>query len=460
MYNNEIESLRNSYQKILEKWEPMLSHGKMPKIADQHRKEVTAVLLENQLKHNYESIRREGVNASLTATIGGELLSEAAPTNSMGASSSVASTGHVDLYDPVMMSMVRRSFPNLMAYDVCGVQPMVMPTGQIFALRARYGAQDGIEALFNEAQTPWTAAAAANTQVGTDPSVLITSGEYTYQKGVSTATLEALGGDANNAIPEMAFSIEKLAVTAEGRAISAQYSHELASDLKNVHNMDAEAELANILAKQILADINRQVIRSIYTTATFGAQGGVANNGTFDLDIDANGRWSVEKWKGMIFQIEREANAIAKATRMGKGNFIITSSDVASALALSGQLDYQSAMSNEKLSVDDTGNTFAGTLFGRIKVYVDPYFQSAAGAQFVTVGYKGSSQFDAGLFYCPYVPLQMYRAVGENSFQPRIAFKTRYGMVAHPFATDAADGAIAANKKNKYYRMFRVLNLL
>jgi hypothetical protein len=459
MYN-EIDSMRNSYRAIVEKWDPFLTHKELPKISDLHKKEVTAVLLENQLKHNYHEIKKYGINSSLTATLGAELLSEAAPTNSMGASSGVASTGHIDLYDPIMMNMVRRSFPNLMAYDVCGVQPMTMPTGQIFALRSRYGAQDGIEALFNEAQTPWTAAAAANTQVGTDPSVLITGGEYTYSKGVSTATLEAMGGDANNMIPEMSLSIEKLGVTAEGRAISATYSHELASDLKNVHNMDAEAELANILAKQILADINRQVIRSIYTTSTFGAQGGVTNNGTFDLDVDANGRWSVEKWKGLIFQVEREANAIAKATRMGKGNFIITSSDVASALALSGQLDYQSAMSNEKLSVDDTGNTFAGTMFGRLKVYVDPYFQTQAGAQYVTVGYKGTSQFDAGIFYCPYIPLQMYRAVGENSFQPRIAFKTRYGMVAHPFATDAADGAIAANKKNKYYRTFRVLNLL
>lgn len=448
---------------LVEKWDAVLEDASEAPIKDNYRKQVTSVLLENQLKANMEIARREPQN-SLSYML------ESAPTNSMGASSSSAGAGSIDTYDPVMISLVRRAMPNLMAFDVCGVQPMTAPVQLIFALRSRYGSQTGLEALFNEANTTFGAAAAGNTaaaitannQVGSDPSLLISgsAASYTYGKGMSTAAMEALGDGTGNRIPEMAFSIEKVSVTAEGRALKAEYSHELAQDLKAVHGLDAETELANILASEILAEINRQVIRTIYSTATVGAQENVTSAGSFDLDTDSNGRWLVEKFKGLLFQVERDANRISKDTRMGKGNFIITSSDVASAFAMAGLLDYQSAMSNEKLMVDDTGNTFAGTLFGRIKVFVDPYFQSSAGAQYLTVGYKGTSAFDAGLFYCPYVPLQMYRAVGENTFVPRIGFKTRYGMVAHPFATNAADGTVTASNKNKYYRVFRITNLM
>lgn len=448
---------------LTEKWSPILDDADMPSFKDDYRRRVTSVLLENQAKANAETVRRDPTNSL-------SYLFEAAPANAMGASSSTAGSGNIDIFDPVMISLVRRAMPNLMAYDVCGVQPMTGPTGLIFALRSRYGSQTGLEALFNEANTTFGSAAAGNTaaaiaannQVGSDPSLLISSGAaaYTYGKGMGTSAMEALGTQSDHRIPEMAFSIEKVAVTAEGKALKAEYTHELAQDLKAVHGLDAETELANILASEILAEINRQVIRSIYVTATVGAQQNVTSAGTFDLDTDSNGRWLVEKFKGLLFQVERDANQISKDTRMGKGNFIITSSDVASAFAMAGLLDYQSAMSNEKLNVDDTGNTFAGTLFGRIKVFVDPYFQSSAGAQYLTVGYKGTSAFDAGLFYCPYVPLQMYRAVGENSFVPKIGFKTRYGMVAHPFATTDADGVVSAAKKNKYYRVFRVTNLM
>ena len=448
---------------LVEKWGPILDHPDLPAIKDSTRRSVTAVLLENQAKSNAETVRRDPTN-SLTHLL------EAAPANAMGASSSTAGAGHIDIYDPVMISLVRRSMPNLMAYDVCGVQPMTSPTGLIFALRSRYTSQDGIEALFAEANTTFGASAggntasavAANNQVGSDPSLLISgsASDYTVGRPMSTAAAEALGDGAANRFQEMAMSIEKVAVTAKSRALKAEYTHELAQDLKAVHGLDAETELANILAAEALAEINREVIRSIYTTATVGAQQGTTSAGTFDCSADSSGRWAVENWKGLLFQIEREANEIAKATRMGKGNYIITSSDVASALAMAGQLDYQSALSNERLTVDDTGNTFAGTLFGRIKVYVDPYFQSSAGAQYVTVGYKGTGTWDAGLFYCPYVPLQMYRAVGQDSFAPKIGFKTRYGLVAHPFATTAADGAVTGANKNKYFRIVRVTNLL
>lgn len=450
-------------QDLVGKWGPILDHPDLPVIKESYKRNVTAVLLENQAKASADVARRDPTQ-SLSH------LFEAAPVNSMGASSSTAASGAVDIYDPVMISLVRRSMPNLMAYDVCGVQPMTGPTGLIFALRSRYSTQGGVEALFAEANTTFAASAggntasaiAANNQTGTDPSLLVTTGDsaYTRGKAMSTAAAEALGDGASNRINEMALSIEKVSVTAGSRALKAEYTHELAQDLKAVHGLDAETELANILSSEILSEINREVIRSIYTTATIGAQSGVATAGTFDLDVDSNGRWMVEKFKGLLFQVEREANAIAKATRMGKGNFIITSSDVASAFAMAGLLDYQSGLSNEKLDVDDTGNTYAGTLFGRLKVYVDPYFQTSAGNQFVAVGYKGASAFDAGLFYCPYVPLQMYRAVGQDSFQPKIGFKTRFGMVAHPFATSAADGAVVAANKNLYYRLFSVKNLV
>jgi hypothetical protein len=448
-------------KELLEKWQPVLDHGDLPKIKDVQRRNTVAVLLENQLRSNKETLRRDP-QSSLTS------LFEAAPTNSMGASSSTASTGSIDIYDPVLISLVRRSMPNLIAYDVCGVQPMTGPTGLIFALRSRYSTQSGTEALFNEADSGFasspagnTAAQTANAQTGSDASLITGSNTaYTTTKGMSTAAAEALGDADTNAFQEMAMSIEKISVTATSKALKAEYTHELAQDLKAVHGIDAETELANILAAEILAEINRQIIRSIYVSATFGAQEGTANAATFDLDVDSNGRWMVEKFKGLLFQVERESNQIAKATRMGKGNIVICSSDVASAWAMAGFLDYSSPLNNEKLDVDDTGNTYAGTLFGRVKVYIDPYFSSSAGAHFVTVGYKGTSAFDAGMFYCPYVPLQMYKAVGESTFQPKIGFKTRFGLVAHPFATTAADGAVHVNKKNKYYRIFRVLNLM
>lgn len=447
-------------QELLEKWQPVLDHEDLPKIGDKHRRSTVAVLLENQAMSNADTVRRDPTN-SLT------YLLEDAPTNNMGASSSVAGTGNIDIYDPVLISMVRRSMPNLLAYDLCGVQPMTMPTGLIFALRARYGSQGGVEALFNEADTSFSmqGSSGSATQAGSDASLSISGANtaYTFQKGMSTALAEALGDSGSNAIREMAISIEKVPVTAVSRALKAEYTHELAQDLKAVHGLDAETELANILSAEILAEINREVIRSIYTTSTAGAQENTTTAGYYDLDVDSDGRWMVERFKGLLFQIEREANAIAKATRSGKGNWMLVPSDVASAFAMAGHLDYNSALSAEKLDVDDTGNTFAGTLFGRIKVYIDPYFQSSAGNQWCTVGYKGTSPFDAGLFYCPYVPLQMYRAVGQDSFAPKIGFKTRYGMVAHPFATSNADGVVAsgvAGNKNRFFRSFVIQNLM
>jgi hypothetical protein len=367
--------------------------------------------------------------------------------------------------------------PNLIAYDVAGVQPMTGPTGLIFAMRPQYKAQAGTEALYNEALTSFSASAnndstfstrtpgrnqtqaGATAQTGADPTARGSGSGYTVTPGMSTSTAEALGDASGNHFSEMAFSIEKVAVTAVSRALKAEYTMELAQDLKAIHGLDAETELSNILSAEILAEINREVVRTINYTATAGAQQNVTNTGTFDLDVDANGRWSVERFKGLVFQIEREANQIAKSTRRGKGNIMICGSDVASALQMAGVLDYTPALS-ANLNVDDTGNTFAGVLNGRMKVYVDPYFASASGNQYVTVGYKGSSAFDAGLFYCPYVPLQMVRAVGEQSFQPKIGFKTRYGIVANPFATSAANGVISSQQKNIYYRIMSVANLM
>jgi hypothetical protein len=365
-----------------------------------------------------------------------------------------------------LISLVRRSMPNLVAYDLCGVQPMTGPTGLIFAMRSRYGSQTGKEALFNEANTNFSATAAGNTahQSGnssysvstvSDP----TAAGYGFQSGFSTAFAEALGGATGNEFQEMAFSIEKVSVVAVSRALKAEYTMELAQDLKAIHGLDAETELANILSSEVLSELNRQVVRTINVTATAGATENVSTSGVFDLDVDSNGRWSVERFKGMIFQIEREANQLAKSTRRGKGNIMLCSSDVASALQMAGVLDYTPALSNN-LNVDDTGNTFAGVLNGKIRVYIDPYFTSVAGKQYFTLGYKGSSAFDAGLFYCPYVPLQMVRAIGEQNFQPKIGFKTRYGMVANPFATTAADGVVATAKKNRYYRLVGVANLM
>ena len=457
-------------EELVKKWQPVLEHGDLPEIKDPHKRQVVATLLENQENAARETAAGSGGYQSPS------LLGEAAPANAMGASSSTASDGAVDIFDPVLISLVRRSMPNLIAYDICGVQPMTGPTGLIFALRSRFSTQAGTEALFNEANTSHSALAGGNTalqttttvdgaagdvQAGNDPTSRASGSGYTVQSGMTTAKSEALGDASTNAFNEMAFSVEKVSVTAVSRALKAEYTMELAQDLKAIHGLDAESELANILSAEILSEINREVVRTINYTASAGAQDNTTTAGTFDLDTDSNGRWSVERFKGLIFQIERDANQIAKATRRGKGNVLICGSDVASALNMAGVLDYTPALSSN-LNVDDTGNTFAGVLNGRIKVYVDPYFSTSSGSQYYTIGYKGASAFDAGLFYCPYVPLQMVRAVGENTFQPKIGFKTRYGIVANPFATTNALGAIgfAAGNKNIYYRFATVNNLM
>ena len=440
---------------IQRKWAPVVDHPDLEAIKDPYKKQVTAVILENQERSMREQQGGMG------------LLAESGPSSVMAGSSSVAGTGPVDIYDPVLISLVRRAMPNLVAYDICGVQPMTGPTGLIFAMRARYGNQDGPEALFNEANTHY---ASANTnssasQSGDNPA----DGSYDTITGMSTENAELRGANDpevnGDAIPHMSFSIEKVTVTAVSRALKGAYSMELAQDLKAIHGLDAETELANILSAEILAEINREVVRSIGSSAKAGAAYGTANPGEFDLDVDSNGRWSVEKFKGLMFQIEREANQIAKDTRRGKGNMIICASDVASALQMAGVLDYTPALQTG-INVDDTGNTFAGVLNGRYKVYIDPFAANAV-TNYMIVGYKGSSPYDAGLFYCPYVPLQMVRAIGEDNFQPRIGFKTRYGMVANPFATSDADGSIQRDgsastpgKDNVYYRLVKVKNLM
>lgn len=460
-------------EELISKWSPVIDHADLPEIKDAHRRSVTATLLENTQRASRESASGSGGYSMPT------LLGEA-PVNSMGGSSAAATSpaGNIDIFDPVLISLVRRSMPNLIAYDIAGVQPMTGPTGLIFAMRARFDSQTGDEALYNESPTDFSKSRAGNTlskfardesladgvttgQVGTDPTDRVSANGYTVATGMSTAEAEALGNANNNGFQQMAFSIEKVSVTAVSRALKAEYTMELAQDLKAVHGLDAETELANILSAEILAEINREVVRTVNYTATSGAQDNTAVAGTFNLDIDSNGRWAVERFKGMIFQIEREANRIAKDTRRGKGNILICSSDVASALQMAGVLDYTPALS-ATLNVDDTGNTFAGVLNGRIRVYIDPYFASSSGNQYFTVGYRGSSAFDAGLFYCPYVPLQMVRAVGENTFQPKIGFKTRYGMVANPFAkgVNAALGSLSFADKNVYYRLVNVSNLM
>lgn len=452
---------------LKEKWQPILDHEDAAPIEDHYRRDVTAILLENQ-----ERATREGQAYGSGASPMPSLLGEAAPTNAMGASSSTAGDGSIDIFDPVLISLVRRSMPNLIAYDVCGVQPMTGPTGLIFALRPRYDSQAGDEALYNESNTTHSRSAAGNTAsvltrdgsagtgaTGNDPTARASGSGYTVSTGVSTADMEARGDGSANAFEEMSFSVEKVAVTAVSRALKAEYTIELAQDLKAIHGLDAETELSNLLAAQILSEINREVIRTINYTAKAGAQLNTSTAGTFDLDVDANGRWSVERFKGLIFQIERDANQVAKDTRRGKANIMICGSDVASALNMAGMLDYTPALASN-LNVDDTGNTFAGVLNGRIRVYVDPYFASSSGKEYFTVGYRGTSKFDAGIFYAPYVPLQMVRAVGENSFQPKIGFKTRYGIVANPFATTAADGVIKFSNKNIYYRLCAVSNLM
>jgi len=416
---------------LLKKWAPILEHEALPSIKDHYRKEVTAVLLENQER---EMGKQQ------------EALFETTAANAVG---SYGDTGGIAKFDPVLISLVRRAAPQMIAYDVCGVQPMTQPTGLIFAMKSRYSTQGGTEALFNAADTGF---AGTGTNAGNNP----VSGSYTTGTGMSTSTAEGLGDSTT--FNQMAFSIEKTSVTAKTRALKAEYTVELAQDLKSVHGLDAEGELSNILSTEILAEINREVLRTIYTTAKPGAQVGTTTAGTFDLDTDSNGRWSVEKFKGLLFQIERDANAIAQQTRRGKGNFIICSSDVASALAMAGVLDYAPALSTN-LNVDESSTTFAGVLNGRYKVYVDPFSANQSATQFFTVGYKGSSAFDAGLFYCPYVPLQLVRAVDPSTFQPKIGFKTRYGMVANPFVSLDGSGGLTANE-NYYYRRVAVTNLM
>jgi len=440
---------------LQEKWQPVLEHPDLPKIEDSYKRAVTTLLLDNQEKAMKED---------------SQYLTEVAPVNAM-------SGGQMDTWDPILISLVRRAMPNLIAYDVCGVQPMTGPTGLIFAMRSSFISQDGAEALMDEAFPDISNQNAAGTIGGgdvgateTNPAVLNDSpsaGTYVSATGMTLAQAEALGDSGTNAFAEMAFSIEKSTVTAVSRALKAEYTMELAQDLKAIHGLDAETELANILSSEILAEINREVVRSLYITAVAGAQVNTTTAGIFDLDTDSNGRWSVEKFKGLMFAIERDANAIGQQTRRGKGNMIICSADVASALQMAGVLDYTPALNNS-LNVDDTSTTFAGTMNGRFKVYVDPYSANVAASQYYVIGYKGTSPYDAGFFYCPYVPLQMVRAVGENSFQPKIGFKTRYGLAANPFAASGAvaaadtvnsDASLDANT-NAWYRRVKVTNLM
>ena len=476
-------------EQLQEKWAPLLDYEGLDPIKDNHRRAVTSVLLENQEKFlKEEQAFSSGIN-----------LMEAGPTNSgnaVGAQGGFGTDGGVTPtagFDPVLISLIRRAMPNLVAYDLAGVQPMSGPTGLIFAMRSRFTSQTGTEALFNEADTAFSGTDANSdttltrafsdvntgigtvTQAGNNPSALNPVGTastneaaYTVGQGMPTGDAENLQGTGNDAFNQMAFSIEKVTVTAKSRALKAEYSLELAQDLKAIHGLNAEAELANILSTEILAEINREVIRTIYMVAEQGAVSNTATAGNFDLDVDSNGRWSVEKFKGLLFQIERDANAIAQRTRRGKGNMILCSADVASALTMAGILDYTPAL-NTNLNVDDTGNTFAGTINGKFRVYIDPYSanlaaantQTNSGNQYYVVGYKGTSPYDAGLFYCPYVPLQMVRAVGPDSFQPKIGFKTRYGIVANPFAegTTQGVGRLRINS-NRYYRRVAVKNLM
>ena len=420
---------------LQKKWAPVLEHPDMPEIKDPYKRAVTAILLENQEK----ALAEDG-----GSTRG--LLQEAVPVNSTDST-------YQTYQDPILISMIRRSMPNLIAYDVCGVQPMTGPTGLIFAMRAKYSTQAGTEALVDESDTSFTSSG-SHINSGTAGVTGAQGGSpaLTLIQGLATATGEALGDSPEFA--EMAFAIDKVTVTAKSRALKGEYTMELAQDLKAVHGLDAETELANIISQEVLAEINRETMRTIYFTANHGAQHNTSTAGVFDLDVDSNGRWSVEKFKGLMFQIERDANAVAEKTRRGKGNVIICAPDVASALSMGGVLD-----SGGALNVDSTGNTFVGTLGGRYKVYIDPYANASA-TNFYVVGYKGSSAYDAGIFYCPYIPLQMVRAVGENSFQPKIGFKTRYGMVSNPFANSTGNGVVTTANDNYYYRIVRVDNLM
>ncbi len=430
---------------LQEKWQPVLSHPDLPEITDPYKKAVTSVVLENQER-------------ALNEERG--MISEDAPINNAGGA--VGGTG-IDNWNPILISLVRRSLPNLIAYDICGVQPMTGPTGLVFCMKARYNDNTSrlamTEALFDEADTDF---AGAGTHAGTDP--FGDAATYGTGTGMTTAAAEAKGDSASNPFASMAFTIEKATVTAKSRALKAEYTIELAQDLKAIHGLDAETELANILSAEILAEINREVVRTVNLQAKAGAQTGVANAGRFDLDVDSSGRWSVEKFKGLLFQVERDANTIARESRRGKGNFILCSSDVASALSMAGVLDYDPAL-NTELNVVEAGNTFVGTLNGKYKVYIDPYYtlDPVSGHNnegYMTIGYRGSNAFDAGVFYCPYVPLQMVRAVGENSFQPKIGFKTRYGMISNPFVGSSPSDGLASAGTNFYYRKIEVENIL
>ena len=459
-------------QALTEKWAPVLGHEGTSAITDNYRKSVTAVLLENQERFMREErgmlAEAGGAAGNSAGAIGG---------NALSGSGLTTQTGGLAGFDPVMISLIRRAMPNLVAYDICGVQPMSGPTGLIFAMKSHYEGRSGAEALYNEPDSDFSAGFdatanaydTANPVAGSDPGLLNDSPAGTYERGVTPMAredAEALG-ESGKLFREMSFSIEKTSVTAKSRALKAEYTLELAQDLKAIHGLDAEQELANILSSEILAEINREVVRTVYTIAKPGAQNNTANAGKFDLDVDSNGRWSVEKFKGLMFQIERDANAIAQETRRGKGNFIITSADVASALAMSGTLDYTSGLTGAGGpsigEVDDTGNLLVGTINGRIKVFVDPYSANVSDSHYYVVGYKGTSPYDAGLFYCPYVPLQMVRSIGPDTFQPKIGFKTRYGMVANPFVRKAngdPDAEALTASRNQYYRRVMVQNLM
>ena len=458
---------------LTEKWDPVLNHEGTSAIKDNYKKSVTAVLLENQ-----ERFLREERGMLQEAGGSGGNAAGAIGASGLSGSGITTQTGGLAGFDPVLISLIRRAMPNLVAYDICGVQPMSGPTGLIFAMKAHYEDKAGPEALFNEPDSNFSAGYDATAKAynpandatdGDNPGLLNDSTPGTYERGVKPMEredAEALG-ESGKLFREMSFSIEKTSVTAQSRALKAEYTLELAQDLKAIHGLDAEQELANILSSEILAEINREVVRTVYTVAKSGAQNNVANAGVFDLDVDSNGRWSVEKFKGLMFQVERDANAIAQQTRRGKGNFIITSADVASALAMSGTLDYSSGLTGSGGpsigEVDDTGNLLVGTINGRIKVFVDPYSANVSDTHYYVVGYKGSSPYDAGLFYCPYVPLQMVRSIGPDTFQPKIGFKTRYGMVANPFVVKAngtPDAEALGAGLNQYYRRVRVANLM
>ena len=470
---------------LTEKWNPVLGHEGAGAIKDNYRKAVTAVLLENTEKQLREE---RGMLNEASNTVG------AIGANGLSGSALGTQTGGLAGFDPVMISLIRRAMPNLVAYDICGVQPMSGPTGLIFAMKSHYQEngstlRGGPEALYNEPDSNFSASSAGSavynqtnaaggddthprgtvnpSNANANPGLLNDGGTYERgERGIARENAETLGSGAT-LFNEMSFSIEKTSVQARTRALKAEYTLELAQDLKAIHGLDAEQELANLLSSEILAEINREVVRTVYTIAKPGAQNNVANAGIFDLDVDSNGRWSVEKFKGLMFQVERDANAIAQQTRRGKGNFIITSADVASALAMSGTLDYTSGLSGAGGpsigEVDDTGNLLVGTMNGRIKVFVDPYSANVSANQFYVVGYKGTSPYDAGVFYCPYVPLQMLRSIDPSTFQPKIGFKTRYGMVSNPFVESVAgtpDAEQLTANVNQYYRRVLVKNLM